>query len=140
MNDKLNNLLVSPTDSTLVQLFRYFFVGGAAFAVDFFLLYTFTEFLKINYLISAALSFIAGLLVNYIISIKWVFAKKGLKNKKVEFLLFAVIGVIGLGFNELIIWIFTDFFKLYYMVSKIISAAIVYMWNFGARKYILYKK
>ncbi len=132
-------LFVNKTDSIFIQFFRYFFVGGFAFVVDFSLLWLLTDIIKFNYLFSAALAFIAGLFVNYIISILWIFTGKGLKNKKVEFGIFALIGVVGLLFNELFIWLFTEIAGFYYLISKVFSTAIVYFWNFFARKYILYK-
>ena len=36
-------LLTGPTNDGRIQLLRYFFVGGGAFAVDFGLLYLLTE-------------------------------------------------------------------------------------------------
>jgi len=137
---KLEKIFVGETDNTFLQFFRYLFVGGGAFAVDFGLLFVFTHFLHLHYLLSATLSFIAGLLVNYFISTSWVFNRKTVKNKYFEFLIFAIIGVIGLGFNDLFMWIFTDRFGIYYLLSKIITTAIVYFWNFFARKYILFNK
>jgi len=137
---KLNKIFVGETDNTFLQFFRYLFVGGGAFVVDFGLLFVFTHFLNLHYLLSATLSFIAGLLVNYFISTSWVFNRKTVKNKYLEFFVFAIIGVIGLGFNDLFMWIFTDRFGIYYLLSKIMTTAIVYFWNFFARKYILFNK
>ena len=53
---------------------------------------------------------------------------------------FAIIGVIGLIFNELIMYAGTDILHLHYMVSKLISTAIVFFWNFFARKFLLFNK
>jgi len=128
------------TDNTLLQLFRYTFVGGFAFIIDFVTLYTLTEFVKIHYLISAGIAFIFGLTVNYFFSVKWVFNNRVMKNRSLEFLLFTLIGLVGLGLNELFLWILTDFFLIYYLFSKIITTIIVYFWNFFARKIILFNK
>lgn len=133
-------LFIKPTNQVFLQLFRYTFVGGAAFLVDFGLLYFFTEVFHFHYLLSASLSFIAGLIVNYVISKLWVFQKSVIRNKGIEFLLFGMIGVVGLGFTDLFMWLFTDCLELYYMISKIITTAIVYFWNFFARKYLLFNK
>ena len=89
--------------------------------------------------LSATLSFIAGLVVNYIISCIWVFNNSKFRNRIVEFLFFAAIGVVGLGFNDLLIWLFTDCIGTHYMFSKIVAAAMVYLWNFFARKYLVFK-
>lgn len=69
----VRNLLITVNDRTSVQFFRYFFVGGLAFIIDYGLLIFFTEIFKIYYLISATISFLCGLVVNYTISIFWVF-------------------------------------------------------------------
>ena len=137
---KLEKIFVSETNNTFLQLIRYTIVGGGAFVVDFGLLYLLTHFLHVHYLLSATLSFIAGLLVNYFFSTLWVFSKNTVKNKYLEFLVFAIIGLVGLGFNDLFMWIFTDRFGIYYMLSKVITTVIVYFWNFFARKYILFNK
>lgn len=132
------NLFKGKTDNTLLQLFRYTFVGGFAFVVDFGLLYLLTEFANCHYLTSAAIAFIAGLVVNYILSKLWVFNKSAYKNRVAEFLIFALIGVIGLGFTELLMWLFTDIIGIYYIISKVLTTALVYFWNFFARKLIIF--
>lgn len=132
-------LFYGTTDRLLVQFVRYFFVGGFAFVVDFGLLYILTEYAGLHYLLSATLSFISGLLVNYIISCIWVFSNSKFKNRLVEFLFFAAIGVVGLLLNDALIWLFTDCIGTHYMFSKIVAAAIVYLWNFFARKYLVFR-
>lgn len=132
-------LFYGTTDRLLVQFVRYFFVGGFAFVVDFGLLYILTEYAGLHYLLSATLSFISGLLVNYVISCIWVFSNSKFKNRLVEFLFFASIGVVGLLLNDALIWLFTDCIGTHYMFSKIVAAAIVYLWNFFARKYLVFR-
>ncbi|KPL02914.1 MAG: polysaccharide synthesis protein GtrA [candidate division Zixibacteria bacterium SM23_73_2] len=123
----------------LIQLFRYTFVGGIAFLVDFGSLFALTEFCGVHYLISAAIAFILGLVTNYLLSIIWVFSRRTLKSRWLELYIFALIGVVGLGFNELFIWFFTERVNLHYLLSKIVSTVFVYLWNFFARKYILFR-
>jgi putative flippase GtrA len=132
-------LLKGETDKTKIQMFRYLFVGAAAFIVDFLSLFILTDFFGIYYLISAAIAFILGLIANYFFSISWVFNKRKLKSRHFEFGVFAVIGIVGLGFNEVFIWFFTQDLQLYYLISKIFAAVIILFWNFFARKYILFR-
>ncbi len=80
--------LIKKTDDIIIQFFRYGFAGGIAFAVDFSLLYILTDFFHIYYLVSAAISFIPGIAVNYVLSIHWVFNNRVLKNKSAEFFFF----------------------------------------------------
>lgn len=139
MRSRLEALFRIPTDSTLVQFFRYLFVGGAAFVVDFGSLFLLTEYAGIYYLTSAAIAFLLGLLVNYLLSIVWVFNRRTVERRWVEFGVFALIGVVGLGLNELFIWTFTERFHLYYMVSKLVATGLVLIWNFAARKFLLFR-
>jgi putative flippase GtrA len=136
----IKKLLKSKSDKTLIQLFRYFFVGGIAFAVDFSALFILTEVFGIHYLISAAIAFLLGLTTNYILCNIWVFSTRVMANKWLEFGIFSLIGVIGLVMNEVIIWAFTEHVGFHYMASKVVSAVTVFFWNFFARKYILYNK
>jgi len=136
----LNKLFIEKTDNTLIQLLRYTFVGGIAFVVDLTSLYLLTEFAGLHHLHSATIAFILGLIINYILSILWVFKSRAVNKKIIEFTIFVIIGIVGLGLNIIIIWFFTERLSidfLYY--SKLISTAIVYFWNFLARKYILYR-
>lgn len=143
MNDTkestIDKLIKNQTDSTHIQFFRYIFVGGIAFIVDFGSLFILTQYFGIYYLFSAAIAFILGLIANYALSIKWVFNKRTLNNIWSEFTIFTVIGVIGLGLTVLFMWFFTEYITLYYLFSKIITAILVLFWNFSARKITLFR-
>lgn len=132
-------MLVSETDRWFFQMFRYAIVGGVSFIVDYGLLYALTEWLGLHYLLSATISFTAGLQVNYLISIRWVFGKSKLSSRTAEFIVYGIIGVVGLLLNNLLLYLFTDCFRLHYMLSKLVSAAIVLVWNFVGRKIILFR-
>lgn len=139
MKTLMKKLFKDDTEKTLIQLFRYIFVGGAAFLVDIGSLYILTSFVGIYYLISAAIAFILGLIANYILSIGWVFNNRTLNSAKLEFGVFALIGVVGLGFNEVLIWFFTEDIHIFYLISKVMAAILILFWNFFARKFTLFK-
>ncbi|HYH03641.1 MAG TPA: GtrA family protein [Bacillota bacterium] len=135
----LSKLLMEQTDNTAIQLFRSLLVSFIAFAVDFSVLFGLTDIMHMHYLISASVAFLLGLGVNYFFSVKWVFNTQGNK-KRFQFLIFSLIGIVGLGSNEVFIWIFTEKLHLHYLMSKVVSTAVVYFWNFFARKIILFKE
>jgi len=127
-------------DKTLFrQLLRYGVVGGIAFVVDYGSLWLLTEYAGLHHLVSAAIAFVLGLTCNYLISTAWVFGESKVKNRWLEFAAFAFIGVIGLGLNELIIYLCTDVCGIHYMASKIVSTVLVFFWNFFARRFMLFK-
>jgi putative flippase GtrA len=128
------------TDSTLIQLFRYLWVAGVAFVVDFSTLFLLTHFAGLHYLASAAIAFLLGLVTNYTLSIRWVFNRRARSDKRAEFVVFALVGAAGLGLNELFLWIFTDLASLHYLISKLISTGLVFFFNFFVRKALLFTK
>ncbi len=135
----MNVLFRTETTNWFIQFFRYIFVGGIAFLADAGALWLCEKFM--HYLIAAAIAFVFGLVVNYVLSVCFVFsADERTTSRTAEFIIYAVIGVIGLGLTELIMWLFTDVIGLYFLLSKIVAAAIVLVWNFVARKKIIYTK
>lgn len=134
-----NALFREKTTNSFIQFFRYVFVGGFAFLVDAFMLWLCEKWM--NYMIAAAIAFIVGLAANYVLSIWFVFSEsEKITNKLKEFTAYAVIGIIGLLLTEVIMYILTDLCHLYFLLSKIVAAALVLVWNFVARKKILYTK
>ncbi len=129
----------SAPNALFQQLIRYTFVGAIAFAFDFASLFALTHLGGIHYLVSAGIAFLIGLCINYLLSIKWVFPIRSIRDKRIEFLLFAGIGLAGLGLNELFIWFFTEITRFHYLLSKIVSTVFVYLWNFFARKHSLFR-
>lgn len=138
-SEAFNKIILKKNSKLAIQFVRYTFVGGIAFFIDFSLLYLLTNHLNIHYLISAVIAFIVGLGVNYMLSIFWVFDKRVLSNRMAEFSIFAFIGVVGLGLNEGFMWLFTGILGIFYLYSKLLSTIFVYLWNFSARKFILFR-
>lgn len=139
MRELVKHLFVEPTTNIWLQLLRYGFVGGVAFVADYATLFGLTHYAHVHYLTSAAVAFIIGLTVNYLLSISWVFNKNRSAKPWVEFMVFTLIGIVGLGLNEAIMYVATDLLTLHYMFSKLISTALVFCWNFFARKLIIFK-
>ena len=148
---KIKELFSGETDNTFIQFFRYLFVGGFAFVIDYGTLMLLVEVFGFNAKLAAVVAFILGLIVNYILSTLWIFRNSKIGNRLAEFAAFAVIGVIGLGINELIIWLFDDVIAprkpldfipedKSYLIGKLVSTAVVFVWNFAARKFIIFNK
>jgi putative flippase GtrA len=69
----------------------------------------------------------------------WVFNRRALGDVRTEFVLFALVGLVGLALNELVLWLLTGLFGLFYLVSKFASVTLIFLWNFGARKWLLFR-
>ena len=131
----MNNALV-------IQFLRYLFAGGLAFIVDFGLFALCLRVFGWHYLIANLVGLIAGLIINYAISVKWVFV--GCKRNfgdamKMEFSIFSVIGILGVGFNQLLLLLLVGYGDFNEIISKIVATGVVLIYNFLARKFILFR-
>lgn len=133
-----NRLFVDKTNSTKVQFFRYFFVGGTGFVTDFAIYYLLTRYEHVYYLYANIVSFTTAMIVTYVLSVIWVFQRRSGKSMLVEFGIFAAIGVVGLVINSLILGLLTQKLHVFDLLAKLVAAAIVYIWNFFVRKYLLF--
>jgi putative flippase GtrA len=132
-----------PRKSLVGQFLRYLVTGGLAFVADFGLFAICLYVFDWHYLLANLVGLVAGLVLNYALSIVWVFVacKRVLeKNKGLEFALFALVGIAGVGINQLLMYLMVGLFGWNEMVSKIVAAILVLMWNFGARKLMLFRE
>lgn len=135
---KIFHLKVSgKIENLLVQIFRFGIVGVIATIIDFIFLYFFKELCHLPIILSNTLSFTISVLYNYWASLTFVFNINQEKDKRKRFVIFIVCSVIGLILNDIIVWVVTDVFKMYYLISKVIATLIVMVFNFVTRKKFL---
>ncbi|NLI72734.1 MAG: GtrA family protein [Bacteroidales bacterium] len=138
--EQLNQIFKGKTGNVYVQLFRYLLSGGTAFLMDIGLMILLKEVFGVHYLTASIIGFIVGLIFTYILSIRWIFDERRLANKWNELAIFALIGVVGIGLTWFFMKLFTSILLLYYVFSKVLTTVIVSLWNFGAKKLILFTK
>ncbi len=119
------------------QILKFGVVGGIAFVIDYTLLFLLAKVIGLNELISAAISFTVSLIFNYFLSTKWVFEAK--KQTPKEVIIFVLLSVVGLGINEILIYLGTKKLGIDVMIVKLFATAIVMVYNFITRKLILEK-
>lgn len=129
----------------LTQFFRYTIVGGIAFIVDFSILSIVYKLILKDFayslFIATATGFIGGIIVNYIISKRFVFVQDTSRTKSsvFDFLMYVIIGFLGLLFTEVGIHFGVEILGCNYAVTKIVMACLVLLWNFLARRFLIYK-
>jgi len=139
MKGLLKNLLVKKSDQISVSLLRSIPSSNISFALDFGILVFLTEVIGLHYLLSNGIGFMVGTTLNYLLCIFWVFSRRSISNRHLEYWLFIVIGASGVGLNELFIWIFTEKLSIYYLYSKILAGSTVFFYNFFTRRYLLFR-
>ena len=122
----------------LFQFIKFGFVGGSCFLADAGCLTLLKELFNVNVYIASALAFSFSVILNYLLSMRFVFAGRD-GNKTREFIVFVILSIGGLGLNQLIMWIGVDILVLHYLFMKVVSTAIVLVYNFITRKIFIEK-
>lgn len=132
-------MVLKKTDNTFMQLFRYCFVAGGAFVVDYGFYFLFSYVLGMQYLSAALIGFTTGTATNYVISKYMVFSGEP-KSRTWEVLLVFFISGVGLLLLEAGLYLLTDKCGMHYLLSKLVMTGVVFIWNFFARKFFMYSK
>ena len=127
-------------NNLLKQILKFGVVGVIATVIDIGLYSILTELVHIHYALAQVISFSISLAFNYWASIKWVFTVK--KQTFKDALIFIILSIIGLGLNELLLWIGIDLLHLkkYHLIIKLFATGIVMVFNFITRKLFIEKK
>ncbi len=121
----------------LLQFTKFASVGTFCFFLDYGLMILLTEFTRLSYFAATGTSYTVATIVNYILSMLFVFRGKEGMSKVKEISIFILLSLIGLGFNQIIMWIAVETFGIYYMIAKVGATMIVTNYNFISRKIFL---
>ncbi|MGN0301923.1 MAG: GtrA family protein [Anaerotardibacter sp.] len=124
----------------IAQIMKFGVVGFIAFFIDFGTMVFLTEVFAVPYLISTTIAFIVSVIFNYFASMRFVFKRKDSMSRRREFIIFVLLSVVGLILNDIFMFVFVDFFLIDYRISKIVTTALVMVWNFVSRKVFLEAK
>lgn len=119
------------------QFLKFALVGFASLAVEYLFLGYFLQALSMDYLLATTIAFTISIVVNYILSMKYVFSHKEDMSRKREFTIFAVLSAIGLGLNDLYMFIGVSLLNVGTMAMKLISTFFVTWYNYFSRRKFL---
>lgn len=125
------------TQETTKQFGKFAIVGLTSLAVDYALLMFMVEVCKADLFFSTTVSFIVSVVINYALSMKYVFDHREGMSRKREFTIFAILSAVGLGLNDLYMFIGVTMLNIGYQAMKLISTFLVTWYNFFSRKKFL---
>jgi len=104
-------------------------VGTTGLCIDFGVTYLCKEKLKWNKFISNSCGFCLAVINNYLLNRYWTFNSSN-TQWQAEFGKFVLFSLIGLGLNNLLLYIFHSKLKVKFYVSKGLATVVVFLWNF----------
>jgi putative flippase GtrA len=117
---------------------KYFLVSALSLAIDVALYWALFRLAGVHYLLANVVSVSTGLVVNYALSVRFVFAHHRLKSRRAEFAGFVAIGLAGLAVNEAGVAVFVGLVGLSRVAGKLAAAVVSFAFNFLARRFLLF--
>lgn len=121
-----------------VQAIKYAAAAFGGFVADYAVLLLLKEWAGLHYLLAVPIAFLAGIAVNYLIGVWFVFQRGNLSRGK-ELLLFLTISLLALAVTEGSMYLFTDLLRIDYRISRLISGVVTYLFNFFSRRFLIYR-
>lgn len=143
------------------QILKFGVVGAFCFLIDFAITNVVAMICRnvlgqttaVAALVGGFWGFTISVIVNYILSMKFVFVRKENMDRKKEFVIFTVLSLVGLLLNELIILfcirlLYENLVWMQKLIgpglatagAKVVATAIVMVYNFITRKMFLEEK
>jgi putative flippase GtrA len=119
---------------------RYLAASALALALDFGLYSGLIRLAGVDYLVAAPIGFALGLATIYTLSVAWVFRHRRVQDRRAEFALFALVGLAGMALNQGVLYVGVERLALSYEIAKLVSAGLVFGFNFGTRKLLLFTR
>lgn len=120
-----------------LQFVRFASVGIISLAVDYGFMIILNEATDMGYFRACAFSYTLSILVNYVLSMRYVFRGREDMSKSKEVTIFLVLSLIGLGLNQMAMWLLVDVLGIFYAMAKILAALMVTSYNFISKKTFL---
>lgn len=118
------------------EMFRFAISGGVCILIEYGCMIVLKEAFQAHYLIAAGAGFLLSVAFNYLLCVRWVFTDTRSAGRKAQ-ALFLITSLVGLAINQFLMWMLVDVFALYYIFAKIISSAVVMVWNYIAKRRVL---
>ncbi len=114
----------------IAKFVKFCVVGFSGMIVDFGVTWILKEKLKANKYFANSTGFVLAASTNYLLNRIWTFESHN-KQIATEYFSFFAIALVGLGLNNLIIWLLSDKMKLNFYIAKVFATGVVTLWNFG---------
>lgn len=125
------------------RIIKFLLVGASGVIVNLGLLYILKEFLKIHYLVAGLIAIECSIINNFILNSIWTWKDRFIPSLKVY--LYRLIkfnistGLSILLINFCFLWLLTEYFNVYYLISQSIGILMGTILNFLLYHYWVFK-
>lgn len=129
--------LISRFYKRFQHLILYGIIGCFSSGLDFLIYSLLVQVIGLQYIVSNCISVLGGISTSFLLNRNYNFKIKDKTTQR--FSIFLIVGLCGLLFSNLILYICIDIMGTDKIVSKILSIVLVVFFQFLANKYITFK-
>jgi dolichol-phosphate mannosyltransferase len=132
-------LLLMAKNSRSRQWVQFCLVGASGTLVNMATLYLLVEWGGIYYILGALFSAILSMCSNFFLNKHWTFKSHTIRSTPIAFQKVIVTTIISILLNLILLYTFTEFFHIWYLVSQILAIILVMLWNYFSNKSWVFK-
>lgn len=118
----------------MIQTVRAVLSSISATVIDYVVLMALVELLRVSPVLAGSYSLTAGMLTTYVFSRLWVFPATPQGYRRLEFVAFVAICMLGIAMHSWLMHTFLLLIDTHYLVAKTVTLAMVFGVNFSLRK------
>jgi len=122
------------------QFIRFCIVGASNTGLQLTLLYSFVEFLSLNYLVATSIAFVIAASNSFFWNRLWTFREGRRYGAHLQWAGFMAISTFGFCLNFALMYALVDLLGVWYMLSQFLVAFMVALNNFFGSKYLVFRK
>lgn len=119
------------------HLILYGVIGSFSSGLDFLIYTLLVQVVGLQYIISNCISVLGGITTSFILNRNYNFKVKD--KTKLRFSIFLTVGLCGLLFSNLILYLCIGMMGIDKIISKLLSIVLVVFFQFLANKYVTFK-
>ena len=119
------------------HLILYGVIGSFSSGLDFLIYTLLVQVVGLQYIISNCISVLGGITTSFILNRNYNFKVKD--KTKLRFSIFLTVGLCGLLFSNLVLYLCIGMMGIDKIISKLLSIVLVVFFQFLANKYVTFK-
>lgn len=119
---------------------KFIVSGGITALLDLSMLFAFRELLLWPYWLAINIAFAIAVMVNFSLQRFWTFSERDLRTTAhIQFVRFFLVALGNLAMNNLIMFVLSAVFGLWYLAAQVLTIGMLAMVNFVVYRYFVFK-
>lgn len=120
------------------QVIRYTISGTTSTVADIFITWFLKEHVGLIPRVAALGGFFVSIVISYTFATLWIFNEHRFSSRIHELLPYLFITLVGAGLTWCIMYLGVNLLNIYYLAVKIFAVGVVAVWNFAAKKILIF--